>query len=638
MAPKRQFLPLLLLLSLSAFFLYSHYHSSLHLYLSSHSLNPNPHLNLPSNLNPPLNSIPSPSNFSFILKVLTFDRLSSLSRCLRSLAAAHYGRDTVHLHIYVDHFPHADNVGKSELLLDQKLDESRRILEFIDGFDWKFGQKVMHYRTGNVGLQAQWLEAWWPSSDHEFAFVVEDDLEVSPLYYKFLKALIQNYYYNSSNFSPSIYGASLQRPRFVPGKHGNKIQLDDETHIFLYQLVGTWGQLLFPKPWKEFRLWYDIHKAKGIKPFLQGMVTTGWYKKMGERIWTPWFISFIHSRGYFNIYTNFLHERALSVSHRDAGVNYGKTAGPDSYLLDESSLDIDLLEMQPLTKLKWYDFCFKEVHPGTVVRSFEELGSVLHSVQKQDTIILVSLFGASERVLRNLLCHFESFNIQNYIFMGLNSDFLLDLARRGHPVIDVDQFLSSVRAHKMKSLQDSDMEVKKYILVKAYVIQKCLESGYNSWVVDGNMLFLRSTPFLDVIDATYDFHAGKTPEILFIRSSSSARKIWVDDFIHKVALMVDSVLGKGRGRIPTTEGKKFVYIVGELFKQEGMRVKWVDEGSLGLEIDSRNANQTSQGNRKKMVFWSPEIGSDMIQKRLEELGLWIIDTDSSCTAVVCHQS
>lgn len=80
---------------------------------------------------------------------------------------------------------------------------------------------------------------------------------------------------------------------------------------------------------------------------------------MGERIWTPWFISFIHSRGYFNIYTNFLHERALSVSHRDAGVNYGKTAGPDSYLLDESSLDIDLLEMQPLTKLKWYDFYFK---------------------------------------------------------------------------------------------------------------------------------------------------------------------------------------------------------------------------------------------------------------------------------------
>lgn len=68
-----------------------------------------------------------------------------------------------------------------------------------------------------MGLQAQWLEAWWPSSDDEFAFVVEDDLEVSPLFYKFVKAVILNYYYNINSSSPSIYGVSLQRPRFVPG-------------------------------------------------------------------------------------------------------------------------------------------------------------------------------------------------------------------------------------------------------------------------------------------------------------------------------------------------------------------------------------------------------------------------------------
>lgn len=101
--------------------------------------------------------------------------------------------------------------------VDSKLNESRKILDFVDGFNWEFGEKLVHYRTGNVGLQAQWLEAWWPSSDDEFAFVVEDDLEVSPLYYKFLKGLIGYYYYNASNFSPWIYGASLQRPRFVPG-------------------------------------------------------------------------------------------------------------------------------------------------------------------------------------------------------------------------------------------------------------------------------------------------------------------------------------------------------------------------------------------------------------------------------------
>ncbi|KAL7174432.1 hypothetical protein ACSBR2_033650 [Camellia fascicularis] len=185
--------------------------------------------------------------------------------------------------------------------------------------------RIVHYRTGNVGLQAQWLEAWWPSSDDEFAFVVEDDLELSPPYYKFLRGLVVNYYYNASNFNPSIYGASLQRPRFVPGKHGNKLQLDSGTRLFLYQLVGTWGQLLFPRPWKEFRLWYDTHKAKGIKPFLQGTVI--------------------------------------------------------------------------------------QVLPDRVVRSFDELGSVLCSLQKLETIILMV-------ILRAQLLFVTSHNIQRQVCRG----------------------------------------------------------------------------------------------------------------------------------------------------------------------------------------------------------------------------
>ena len=110
--------------------------------------------------------------------------------------------------------------------------------------------------------------------------------------------------------------------------------------------------------------------------------TTGWYRKMGERIWTPWFIKFIHSRGYFNIYTNFLKERALSISHRDAGVNYGRSVGPDSTLLDGNNLDFNVWQLQPLKKLKWYDFCFAEILPGRFVRKQSPL---FHEVQN-DTL------------------------------------------------------------------------------------------------------------------------------------------------------------------------------------------------------------------------------------------------------------
>ncbi|KAF5193140.1 Transferase, transferring glycosyl groups protein [Thalictrum thalictroides] len=626
---KRRFLPLLLLFSLSALFILS-YHSSFNLFFASHNDTQLPNFNIPQN---PRNT--SLSNFTLTIKVLAFDRLHSLTRCLRSLANADYGNDRVNLHVYIDHFKEID-LGNGSLILDQKLEESRRILDFVDGVLWKFGDKFVHYRTGNVGLQAQWLEAWWPSSDDEFAFVVEDDLEVSPLFYKFLRTLIVHYYYNSSNFNPSIYGASLQRPRFVPGKHGNKLQLDSETRLFLYQLVGTWGQLLFPRPWKEFRLWYNTHKAKGIKPILHGMVTTGWYKRMGERIWTPWFIKFIHSHGYFNIYTNFQKERALSVSNRDAGVNYGKTAGPDSQLLDERSLDFNLYDMQPLSNLKWYDFCFREVLPGRLVKSFDELAHVLHSVQKSKTIILVNLFGVSQPITMNMLCHFERLDIQNFIFMGPEMDFLRDLARRGHPVIDSKKMLKSITDSKLKGLQRSQAELIQEILVQAYAIKTCLDSGYDSWMIDGNMLPLSSNVFSDMNDFSFDISAMENSKILFVRSSSTTAKIWGDKFIYEIAATAASLLGSYNSL--SRDQRQFKYLMVKTLEEKGVRIQKVDDLSFGLKIGADHANQTFVGVEKKLIFWSSEMNLDLTQSSLGKLGMWVVDGNNSCTSVVCHQS
>ncbi|CAN8299432.1 unnamed protein product [Cochlearia groenlandica] len=556
--------------------------------------------------------------FTFLIKVLTFNRLHSLSRCLRSLSAADYGVSgetrRVHLHVYIDHFSISPN-GRS--VVGDNLKIAKEILDFVDGFDWRFGEKVVHYRTGNAGLQGQWLEAWWPSSDHEFAFVVEDDIEVSPLYYVFLERLIRRYYDDTSNFSPFVYGASLQRPRLVPGKHGNELLVDPKTNVFLYQLVGTWGQLLFPRPWKEFRLWYDEHKAKGKKPFLEGMVSNGWYKKMRERIWTPWFIKFVHSRGYFNIYTNFPEEGALSVSHRDAGVNYGKTAGPDSRLLNQSSNSSDFLKLQqPLSNMKWYDFCFSEVVPGRVVRNLNQLGIILPSVQRDKTVTLVSLYDADKRFIWNLLCHFEKLDIRNHIFIGPSSEFFYDLSRRGHPVIDGDMFLDKLI--KSKTLYPNSV---KKALRNAYVVQKCLELGYNTWVVSSNALLVNKVQLLGRISPKHDFYVGESSGILIVQSSSVTQKLWSNKFLQRIA--------------STNQSVDFVQLVKELVKQKGKRIKALETMSIAENINAKSVNQTL-GDGKPVVSWSPKIGSNIIRTKLVELNLWLIDDDLSCKAVVCH--
>ncbi|CAM8892690.1 unnamed protein product [Rhodiola kirilowii] len=617
MVPKRYFAPLAAL-SVVALALSSFYYSTLPAGFNARS-----DFELVHRRNP---------SFTFIIKLLAYDRFESIARCLKSLGRAEYGSDVVHLHVYVDHFPVADPPGGD---VDEKLRNARRILDLVDGFEWKFGEKIVHYRTMNAGLQAQWLEAWWPSSNDEFVFVVEDDLEVSTLYYKFLKRVIEHYYYNASNYSPWVYGASLQRPRFVPGKHGNKIQLSGDTRLFLYQIVGTWGQLLFPRPWKEFRLWYDLHKVKGIKPVLEGMVTTGWYKKLGERIWTPWFIKFIHSRSYYNIYTNFQHERALSISHRDAGVNYRKTDGPDSILLDKQNLDFDLLEMKSLSTLKWYDFCFKEVTPGRIIRSLTELGSVISSVQKQETVIFVSTFHVPANVIKNMLCHFEKQNIQNYIIIGSDSDMVLDLSRRGHPIIDANQFYASIRTDKSVDTAASNVNRVQEILVKAYIVKKCVELRYNSLLVDASILPNNSNWYTEFIASTPDILAGKTTELFFVRASSSSRTIWDDILMHQAVAAANSLAVKASS---STDERSFKQTIVSLLEHKGVRVTRLDEETIGTRVDVYNVSKTSSAGRDNLFYLSSGSDFNLVQKTLEELRLWIIDDESSCTAVFCHPS
>ncbi|CAO2192876.1 unnamed protein product [Urochloa humidicola] len=171
---------------------------------------------------------PDPRRFSLLIKLLAYDRPAALRRCLRSLAAADYDGDRVALHVLLDHRPPNSSL--------HSLAASREILDFVDAFPWPHGEKRVHYRAANAGLQAQWIEAWWPGSDDEFAFVVEDDLQVSPLYYRFLKRVVMKYYYNRENYRPYVFGASLQRPRFVAGEN----LFSAELRMLAYSLALVW--------------------------------------------------------------------------------------------------------------------------------------------------------------------------------------------------------------------------------------------------------------------------------------------------------------------------------------------------------------------------------------------------------------
>ena len=71
-----------------------------------------------------------------------------------------------------------------------------------------------------------------PTSQNQFAFFAEDDIEVSPLYYRWIKAALERYYFvppeqtatpQSTLAHTSIYGLCLQQQQLIPTRYPREL-------------------------------------------------------------------------------------------------------------------------------------------------------------------------------------------------------------------------------------------------------------------------------------------------------------------------------------------------------------------------------------------------------------------------------
>lgn len=687
-------------------------------------------------------------DFRVAIKVLAFNRLESLTRCLHSLAVADYGGDDVNIKIFVDHFRYEetrrnashdnDDVGKvvvsdskgevpsSESLeptkveggarrllwglfkrkgihevkadmqahakapdsrhgdfvpesghkvvgrlsedfgkkkgfqertssaaplsaessvsmqhekqavfnngrgfemdsLDTQLEEAQKILKFVDEFWWSHGTKEIMYRSQNVGLQAQWIESWWPANLDEFAFIVEDDVEVSNLYYRFLRTVIATYYYNPEQYDPSVYGISLQRPRFVPGKGGLPLKVNSTKNLFLYPLVGTWGQLLFPKQWKEFRLWYDDHKSRGERPVLEGMVTNSWYKKLGERIWTPWFVKFVYARGYFNLYTNFVDERALSVSHREPGSNYKTAAGPDSQLVDtmDAGNDTMLWVMSPSKSLPQFDFCFRDVKIWSLARTSTELSLMLASMEMNDSVLLVNTINVHSVLVRNWLCHMERLGMRKFVLLGDDDELIGDLARRGYATVSTELF---TKPETPVSRLGRDVIALKAVL-------EVLNLGYNVWLTRADAVWVENPINAGVdVGGSSDVMGsqpldGFHPALLYIRASQSMLRVW-SKWVTSISVIARDLRNSSASR----HGSLWPGFQSFITSNKNCHYLALPSNLSGSFRDLQTV-----GSSKKVILFNGIRGRNvpLVIRTLKAAGLWAIDNDLACKRVYC---
>lgn len=114
------------------------------------------------------------------LSVITNNRPHSLRRLLESIQRTLFYGDKVNIRIN----------------MDQTSDPET--MHIVYDSEWPFGDIFLHHRVIHGGLLPAVVESWYPHSNDAYGLLLEDDVELSPLSYAWVKMTLLRYKFCSS--------------------------------------------------------------------------------------------------------------------------------------------------------------------------------------------------------------------------------------------------------------------------------------------------------------------------------------------------------------------------------------------------------------------------------------------------------
>lgn len=282
------------------------------------------------------------------LVVITDRRPHSLSRLLQSTSKAHYLGDIVNIKIH----------------LEQSADRVTRML--VNGFSWEHGEKTVRHRIQKGGLMPAIVESWYPSSNDNYAVLLEDDIEVSPFFYAWVKYNILKYRYSQeSDDAMLMYGISLYSPRHLELLPQGRRPFDPIVSIgpeysprtpYLSQVPCSWGAVYFPEHWREFHSYLtsrmeDIRQDQLMNITVPNSRSSRWTKS-----WKKYFIELVYLRSYVMLYPNFQLFESFSTNHLEFGthVKKGRDDALDEFLVPLMKRDT-ILNQLPQRRLPTFE-------------------------------------------------------------------------------------------------------------------------------------------------------------------------------------------------------------------------------------------------------------------------------------------
>ncbi|KAH7425782.1 hypothetical protein KP509_11G070700 [Ceratopteris richardii] len=255
-----------------------------------------------------IQALQSWSKMKISVNVITQNRPKSLHRLLHSISTAYYLGDQISLSIN----------------MDSKVDEDT--LRAAHDFNWQHGPEILRRRIIQGGLIRAVSESWYPACDDDFGLLLEDDVEVSPFYYMWIKYALLAYHYDPSVSLPELSAIALYTPRLIEVAMGrpkwNATRFFEPIHPnmpYLHQLPCSWGSLFFPKQWREFFTYMGMRYTEDAKHNavqIPNSRTNAW-----QASWKKFLIDMMYLRGYVSLYPNFPRQASFSTNHMEPGAH-----------------------------------------------------------------------------------------------------------------------------------------------------------------------------------------------------------------------------------------------------------------------------------------------------------------------------
>ena len=289
-----------------------------------------------------LTQLEQTETFSMKVIVLTMNRPESLLRLLRSINNTYFEHDTdsieVEIHVDKSHgWLYEDCV---KIAHNFTLPKNR-------------GRVTARIAERNHGLRTAWFDSGWPKTDQEHAIIVEDDLELAPTWFSWLRKAWLSYRHRGD-----VAGITLSRQFLMFKKPEKNVEILNDHQPFLYKLVGTWALSPHPARWREFLTWFRSKDSETFDPYVPGLITSDWlhmHTWQGRRhmTWEQWHIYYSEHNNLFTMYINLPNWEVLANNWSEAGVHSKTSPNKPDFSLAKGC-PIQLQEFpETLRKFDW---------------------------------------------------------------------------------------------------------------------------------------------------------------------------------------------------------------------------------------------------------------------------------------------